>query len=114
MHSESVEMLDDPASLAQLSMWSESVYRDLLKVSRTGLGEPEFRECYVRRTAILVLDVSGFSRTCEQFGEVQGFLDILSVQRVSEPVLRGQGATLIRAFADDLVALFDDALDALK
>jgi class 3 adenylate cyclase len=94
-------------------MWTESVYRDLLQVERSELGESAFRDRYVHRTAILVLDVVGFSRTCERLGEIRAFLDILNVQRVCEPVLRGCGASLIRAFADDLVALFQDPADAL-
>jgi adenylate cyclase len=114
MHSEPAEMLHEPASLARLDMWTESVYRDLLKVECSQLDEQTFRDTYLYRTAILVLDVAGFSRMCEKLGEVRAFRSILNVQRVSEPVLRNYRATLVRAFADDLVALFKDPLDALN
>jgi class 3 adenylate cyclase len=114
MHSEPAEMLHEPASLARLGMWAESVYRDLLEVERSQLDEKTFRGTYLYRTAILVLDVAGFSRMCEKLGEVRAFRNILNVHRVSEPALRSYQATLVRAFADDLVALFKDPLDALN
>ena len=46
---------------------------------------------------------------------MQSFLRILQAQQICLPVLRGKGASFIRTFADDMVALFKDphaALDA--
>lgn len=54
------------------------------------------------------MDLTGFTVSCFNGGEVHAILRILDAQKVCIPVLRERGASLIRAFADDLVALFDD------
>jgi adenylate cyclase len=107
-------LLEDPKQLAQLNLWSEEVYRDLLAVECGTLPEKEFRERYLHRKAILVLDMTGFTAAALQTGEVAALLRILGVHKLCEPIFRRRGATLVHAFADDMVALFDDPGVALN
>jgi len=95
-------------------MWTEPVYRDLLAVERGKLDVDSFRQRYMHRKAILVLDITGFTETGMELGEIQSFLRILNIHKLCDPVLRSHDATLVRAFADDLVALFDDPNSALN
>ncbi|TWP52919.1 adenylate/guanylate cyclase domain-containing protein [Lentzea tibetensis] len=109
------ELLEDPKLLAGLCVWTEPVCEDLLAVERGELTEEGFRDRYLHRKAILVLDITGFTTTALKSSEVHAFLRILNVQKLCQPILQRRGASLIRAFADDIVALFDDpnaALDA--
>ena len=107
-------LLSDPAELAELRIWTEPVYRDLLAVECGDLAQEEFHERYSHRKAILVLDMTGFTDTSLTSGSLPALLRILTVQRICKPVLGKHNATLVRAFADDLVALFDDPADALR
>jgi class 3 adenylate cyclase len=107
------ELLDDPAELSSYQGWSEQVYHDLLALKRGELSSDEFDAKYLRRRAILVLDLTGFTESTMRGGALVSFLRILDAQTVCLPVLRERGAELIRTFADDIVALFPDANAAL-
>src|SRR4051794_35095742 len=106
-------LMEAPAALAECNGWTEEVYRDLLALQSGRMDQPQIDAKYLRRKAILDLDLTGF--TVHSFGDkqLQGLLRILDAQKVCIPVLREHRATLVRAFADDLVALFDDPGDAL-
>ena len=106
-------LLESPEQLASCTGWSEDVYRDLLAFQAGTLSHEEFDAKYLYRKAILDLDMTGF--TVASFGgkQAHALLRILDVQKVCVPVLQAHRASLIRAFADDLVALFDDPSDAL-
>ncbi|MEU5694230.1 hypothetical protein [Actinosynnema sp. NPDC020468] len=106
-------LLDDPAALARLECWTEPVYRDLIALERGELELSDFRSRYVRRRAVLVLDITGFTEASARGAEA-AFLRILHVQRVAGAVFRDGGAVLVRAFADDLVALFDSPAAAVE
>jgi class 3 adenylate cyclase len=114
-HRDPFPLLDLPEELARCNGWTQEVYRDLLAYQSGRIGREELDAKYLRRWAILTLDLTGFTAHCFDGGQVQAFLRILDAQRICVPVLREYGASLIRAFADDLVALFEDpgrALDA--
>jgi len=109
------ELLEDVEELAGLRGWNEEVYRDILATQRGELSEFAFREKYCWRRAILSLDMTGFTATTMRGGEMDSLLRIFNAQKVSVPVLREYGSHLMRCFADDIVALFEDpnaALDA--
>jgi len=106
-------LLDLPAELASHQGWTEEVYRDLLAFRVGTMTRADLDAKYLHRKAILVLDLTGFTISCIDLGEAQTLLRILDAQSVCIPVLRQHDACLIRAFADDLVALFDDAGSAV-
>jgi class 3 adenylate cyclase len=110
-----IDLLDDPVELARFDGWSEAVYRDFLALQRGRISEDDFRAAHGRRRAILALDLTGFTITGLQWGELDALLRIFNAQKVCIPVLRATGACHIRCFADDIVALFERpeaALDA--
>jgi class 3 adenylate cyclase len=109
------ELLDDISELASFQGWSEDVYRDFFRLKNGEMTSEEFGEKYHWERAILAMDMTGFTATAMRKGEVQSFLRIMDAQRVAIPVLQEFGAELVRCFADDIVALFDDvhaAIDA--
>ena len=107
-------LLTEPTELAKLGEWSAELYRDF-NAYRTGeLTEAALRSKYVRRSAILCLDMTGFTQAAIKLGELESLLRIYDVQKVCGPIFRTYGARLSRAFADDLTALFDDPNDALS
>jgi class 3 adenylate cyclase len=109
------ELLEDSQELSSFRGWSEDVYRDFLALQQGKLSSEEFHLKYQRQRAILSLDMTGFTLSAINIGELQSLLRILDAQRVCIPVLKDFGADLIRCFADDIVAIFDDpnkAVDA--
>ena len=106
-------MLQDPAQLAEFDGWTESVYRDLMALQAGEKSIESIDEKYLYRTAILVLDLTGFTVQAMKAPQLKALLRILDAQKVCIPVLQEHGASLIRAFADDLVALFDDPSQAV-
>ncbi len=108
-------LLDDPKALSQYQGWTEDVYADFLALQRGNMTEEEFDEKYLHRQAILNLDLTGFTISAMQMGSLPALMRIFDAQKVCLPVVREYGATFIRTFADDIVALFDSpgaALDA--
>lgn len=108
------ELLDDPKALASYRGWSEQVYRDMLAVRAGQLSEADFYARYEWQKSVMVIDMSGFTRHTIEQGELRALLRIVETQQVCLPVIRDGGAELIRTFADDVVALFDDPDKALR
>jgi len=109
------ELLDDAVALSQYRGWSEDVYRDFLELRRGTMAIEDFHDKYTHRRAILSLDMTGFTTSAIEIGEIESLLRIVDAQRVCIPVLRDFDAELVRCFADDVVALFEEpgsALDA--
>jgi adenylate cyclase len=108
-------LLDAPEALANCNGWSEEVYRDLMALQQGSLSHEALDQKYLYRKAILTLDFTGFTLQAMNGRPAHALLRILDAQRVCVPVLHEHDATLVRAFADDLVGLFDEpgrALDA--
>lgn len=106
-------LLDDPKALAGFEGWSEDVYEDFFRLQRGDIDQSEFRDKYNWERAILSIDMTGYTASAMQYGELQSLLRIMDAQRVVIPVLQDCGAELIRCFADDVVALFRDPNSAL-
>lgn len=107
------DLLEDVEILASFRGWTSEVYADFFRLQRGEMTETEFGEKYHRERAILTVDMTGFTSAAMRQGEIQSLLRILDAQRVTIPVLQDFGAELIRCFADDIVALFEDAGTAL-
>ena len=109
------ELLDNIRELSAYRGWSELVYRDFLALRKGELSAGEFHHKYLYQRAILSLDMTGFTSSAMNTGELESLLRILDAQRVCIPVLKEFGADLIRCFADDITAIFNDpnaAIDA--
>ena len=108
-------LLDTPEALARCHGWTEEVYRDLLALRQGAVTHDAIDSKYLYRKAILSLDLTDLTAQAMKKRQINALLRILDAQRVCIPVLQECGATVVRAFADDLVALFDEpgsALDA--
>ena len=107
------DLLNDPLTLSQYRGWSESVYRDFLEVRGGKMTPEDFKQKYSYQRAILSLDMTGFTSSAIKIGEIESLLRIVDAQRVCIPVLHDFRADLVRCFADDVVALFEDPNQAL-
>ncbi len=108
-------LLDDPFALASFKGWSKEVYEDFFRLRAGDISEVAFCDKYSRERAILDIDMTGFTLSALEVGEINSLTRIFDAQRVLLPVLQDFGAELIRCFADDVVALFQDpgiAVDA--
>ena len=108
-------LLEDVKTLAGFKGWDEEVYQDFFSVQRGEMTEAEFCDKYHRERAIVSMDLTGLTLTAINRGELHSLLRIMDVHKVVVPVLREFGAELIRFFADDIVALFEEpnaAVDA--
>lgn len=109
------EFLQDPTELSSYQGWTEDVYRDFLALRSGTMSEAEFGDKYLRRRAILSLDMTGFTSSAMHIGELTSFLRIVDAQSICIPVLKEFDAELVRCFADDVVGVFhapDAAIDA--
>lgn len=108
-------LLEDEHELASYQGWTKDVYRDFLRLQRREMDAAAFAEKYHWERAILSMDMTGFTATAMHTGEIESLLRIVDAQKVCIPVLKEFNSLLIRCFADDVVALFEDpnaALDA--
>jgi adenylate cyclase len=67
-----------------------------------------------RDAAVLVLDMSGFSRTTQQRGIVAFLLMVQQMKRLAAPAIAHEGGVVVKAEADNLYCLFDDVPQALR
>jgi class 3 adenylate cyclase len=63
--------------------------------------------------AVLVLDMSGFSRTTRLHGIVAFLLVIYQTRRICMPSVQKNNGVLVKAEADNLFCLFDQVSDAI-
>jgi adenylate cyclase len=80
---------------------------------RTALAaqiEAEF--CETR--AVMILDMSGFSRTTQRRGIVAFLLMIHQLRLLARPCIEDAGGLVVKQEADDLFCMFPDVLSAVK
>ena len=79
---------------------------------RVGISE-EIERQFTQRKAVLVLDMSGFSRTTQVHGVVSFLLMIHQMRLLAAPTIATFGGTLVKAEADNLYCLFETAEQAV-
>ena len=72
--------------------------------------ENTFGQC----KAVLVLDMSGFSRTTQQYGIISFLLMIHQMQLICRPCVEQCGGVVVKTDADNLFCLFDTVPNAVK
>ena len=85
------------------------------------LAEPEQREALTREIdrdfgecrAVLVLDMTGFSRTTRRCGIVAFLLMIHQMKQLACPAIDSNGGLLVKAEADNLYCLFESVASAV-
>jgi adenylate cyclase len=68
---------------------------------------PQVEEVFGQERAVMVLDMSGFSRTTKTLGVVPFLLMIHQMKLVVRPALKTYGGVLVKAEADNLFCLFE-------
>ena len=68
---------------------------------------------FTQRRAVLVLDMSGFSRTTQVHGVVSFLLMIHQMRLLAAPTIEACGGILVKAEADNLYCLFDEVSQAV-
>lgn len=90
----------------------------LLRIINRPLEEPaitqEIERAFTQRRAVLVLDMSGFSRVTQAYGIVAFLVMIMKMRGLSEPVIEAHNGDLVKAEGDNLYCLFPEVEDALS
>lgn len=73
----------------------------------------EIDRIFAEERAVLVLDMSGFSRTTQRCGITAFLLMIHQMKTLAGPVVRENGGIVVKAEADNLYCLFPGAADAV-
>jgi adenylate cyclase len=73
----------------------------------------EIEEVFEQTKAIMILDMSGFSRTTQREGIVSFLFMIHQMRLVVCPCVQEEGGLLLKAEADNLFCLFDKVADAV-
>ena len=75
--------------------------------------DQQLRDAFQRKVAILVLDMSGFSRLTIRYGIVHYLAMIHQMEEAARPAVTGNGGKVIKQEADNLYATFEDPAHAL-
>ncbi|HJV86302.1 MAG TPA: adenylate/guanylate cyclase domain-containing protein [Noviherbaspirillum sp.] len=88
---------------------------DGCRLSPESLAEAthEIEQIFAEDRAVLVMDMSGFSRTTVHHGIVASLAMIHQVRSIARPCIEGSGGVLVKAEADNLFCLFDTPALAL-
>src|SRR5574341_2680616 len=76
--------------------------------------DAEIRQVFERMVAILVLDMSGFSRLTEKHGIIHYLAMIEQMEGTARPAIKGNHGQVIKQEADNLFAIFGNPVDALE
>ena len=76
--------------------------------------DEQVRHLFQRRAALMVLDMSGFSRLTNEFGIIHYLAMIEQMDSSSRPAVEGNGGTVIKQEADNLFAVFDTPRRAVE
>jgi len=74
----------------------------------------EIERDFTQRRAVLVLDMSGFSRTTQMHGVVTFLMMIHQMRLLAAPVIEACGGKLVKAEADNLYCLFEGVEAAVR
>ena len=76
--------------------------------------DQQVRDAFERQVAILVLDMTGFSRLTVQHGIIHYLAMINQMEEAARPAVTGNGGAVIKQEADNLYAVYDDPAHALE
>lgn len=81
---------------------------------RIGPVTERVTEMFGESRAVLVLDMSGFTRATQRGDLISYLLMINQMQRLAVPTVEKHGGIFVRADHDNLTCLFDEVLPAIK
>jgi adenylate cyclase len=114
--------MNNPVSDANEPVSRHNSRANLERILSDMIEEPERRaelsqlvgEIFSQDKAVLVLDMSGFSRTTQRHGIVSFLLMIHQMQLIARPCVEAHRGLLVKADADNLFCLFDATADAVR
>ena len=74
----------------------------------------KIEDAFEQERALLILDMTGFTRATQQGNIISFLLSINQMQRLAVPVVEEHGGILVRAEHDNLTCLFDTVADAIS
>lgn len=92
----------------------ELLSRIIEEPERRGEISDQIEAEFTQRRAVLVLDMSGFSRTTQVHGVVSFLVMIHQMRLLAVPTIQAFGGHLVKAEADNLYCLFDGVDAAVK
>ena len=106
---------DEPVSRRNSRANLERILSDMIEEPerRTELSRT-IEEIFSQDKAVLVLDMSGFSRTTQRHGIVSFLLMIHEMQLIARPCVEAHRGLLLKADADNLFCLFDTVAEAVR
>lgn len=114
--------MDNPTSDNDEPIAQRNSRANLERILGEMIEQPEQRaelaqaveEIFSQDKAVLVLDMTGFSRTTQRHGIVSFLLMIHQMQLIARPCVDAHGGLLVKAEADNLFCLFDTVADAVR
>ncbi len=114
--------MDNPISDNNEPVSQHNSRANLERLLTEMIEEPERRteltrmveETFSQDKAVLVLDMSGFSRTTQRHGIVSFLLMIHEMQLIARPCVEAHRGLLLKADADNLFCLFDTVVEAVR
>jgi adenylate cyclase len=92
----------------------ELLSRIIEEPERRGEISAQIEREFTQRRAVMVLDMSGFSRTTQVHGVVSFLVMIHQMRLLAVPTIRAAGGHLVKAEADNLYSLFHGVGEALS
>ena len=92
----------------------ELLSRIIEEPERRGEISAQIEREFTQRRAVLVLDMSGFSRTTQMHGVVTFLMMIHQMRLLAVPTIEACGGALLKAEADNLYCLFEAVGDAVR
>jgi class 3 adenylate cyclase len=81
---------------------------------RAAQFDHEIRRTFERTVAIMMLDMSGFSRLADKHGIIHYLAMIEQMEGTARPAVKSNHGTVIKQEADNLLAMFGNPVDALE
>jgi len=114
--------MDNPTSDNDEPIAQRNSRANLERILGEMIEQPEQRaelaqqveEIFSQDKAVLVLDMSGFSRTTQRHGIVSFLLMIHEMKLIARPCVEAHGGLLVKAEADNLFCLFDTVAAAVR
>ncbi|MDQ1590292.1 MAG: adenylate cyclase [Pyrinomonadaceae bacterium] len=112
--SEPISDNNEPVAQRNTQANLERLLSDIIEQpERRGEIATQIETIFAQDKAVLVLDMSGFSRTTRHHGIVSFLLMIHQMKLLARPAIETNRGILVKAEADNLFCLFDTATDAI-
>jgi len=112
--SEQISDNNEPVAQRNTQTNLERLLSDIIEQpERRGEIARNIETMFAQDKAVLVLDMSGFSRTTRHHGIVSFLLMIHQMKLLARPAIEANRGLLVKAEADNLFCLFDTVADAI-